>query len=223
MVSVLKRGFGLTKTEDSAIMTVAEMKALRNNVGSEEFERRIGLHCKEVFDLNEHGFFDGFEFISSELFVDIIVDDFTVKKDVIVYKCSNHNDGYDYCITVSFDGSVMFGQKIVNIFNGARFGDKFVTEMGDVVIYGRRIDNEIYGGCVVSSHFMMSKYKSFYVYDDGEFVGARDSRIDSNVVGRLADEDLDIVKAYVKKQLSDKDVDGYMQRFVDGYNNSVIL
>ena len=70
---------------------------------------------------------------------------------------------------------------------------------------------------------MMSKYKSFYVYDDGEFVGARDSRIDSNVVGRLADEDLDIVKAYVKKQLSDKDVDGYMQGFVDGYNNSVIL
>ena len=52
MVSVLKRGCGLTRTEDSAMLTVAEMKALRNNVGSEEFERRIGLHCKEVFYFN---------------------------------------------------------------------------------------------------------------------------------------------------------------------------
>ena len=221
MVSVLKRGFGLTRTEDSAIMSVAEMKAVRNDVDSVEFKHRIGLHCKEVFDLNEYGFFDGFKFIKSELLEDVVVDD--DMRDVIVYKCENLDEGYDYNITVSFDGSVMFGRKIVNIFKHARFGDKFVTEMGDVVIYGRRIDNEIYGGCVVSSHFMMSKFKTFYVYDDGEFVGARDSRIDSNVVGRLADEDLDIVKAYVKKQLSDKDVDGYMQGFVDGYNNSVIL
>ena len=223
MVSVLKRGCGLTRTEDSAMLTVAEMKALRNHVGSEEFERRIGLHCKEVFDLNEHGFFDGFEFIKSELFEGIVVDGSGDKRDVIVYKCANRDDGYDYNITVSFDGSVMFGQRVSNIFKHARFGDKFVTEMGDVVIYGRRIDNEIYGGCVVSSHFMMSKFKTFYVYDDGEFVGARDSRIDSNVVGRLSDEDLDIVKAYVKKELTDKDVDGYMQGFIDGYNNSVIL
>ena len=223
MVPVLKRGFGLTRTEDSAIMSVAEMKAVRNDVDSVEFKHRIWLHSKELFDLNEHGFFDGFKFIKAELLEDAVADDSKVKKDVIVYKCEKRDEGYDYNITVSFDGSVMFGRKIVNIFKHARFGDKFVTEMGDVVIYGRRIDNEIYGGCVVSSHFMMSKYKSFYVYDDGEFVGARDSRIDSNVVGRLADEDLDIVKAYAKKQLSDKDVDGYMQGFVDGYNNSVIL
>ena len=174
-----------------------------------------------MFDLNEHGFFDGFEFIKSELFEGVVVGD--DMRDFIVYKCEKRDEGYDYNITVSFDGSVMFGRKIVNIFKHARFGDKFVTEMGDVVIYGRRIDNEIYGGCVVSSHFMMSKFKTFYVYDDGEFVGARDSRIDSNVVGRLSDEDLDIVKAYVKKELTDKDVDGYMQGFIDGYNNSVIL
>ena len=223
MVLAVKRGCGLIKTKDSAIMTVAEMKALRKDVAAYEFDQRIELHCKELFDLNEHGFFDGFKFIKSELFEDIVVDVSKIKKDVIVYKCENHNDGYDYCITVSFDGSVMFGRKIVNIFKHARFGDKFVTEMGDVVIYGRRIDNEIYGGCVVSSHFMMSKFKTFYVYDDGEFIGERDSSIDSNVVGRLDAEDLDIVKAYVKKELSDKDVDGYMQGFVDGYNNSVIL
>ena len=61
-------------------------------------------------------------------------------------------------------------------------------------------------------------------YDNGEFIGSRESSIDSNVVGRLGDEDLDIVKAYVKKELSDKDdVDGYMQGFIDGYNNCVIL
>lgn len=204
------------------MMSVDEMKALRRDVGSVEFEHRIGLHCKEVFDLNEHGFFDGFEFIKSELFEGVVVDCSGDKRDVIVYKCANHNDGYDYSITVSFDGSVMFGQKIVNIFNGARFGDKFVTEKGDVVIYGRRIDTETYLGRV-TSHFLMSKYKTFYVYDNGEFIGARDSSIDSNVVGRLNDEDLDIVKAYVKKELSDKDVDGYMQGFIDGYNNCVIL
>ena len=223
MVSALKRGCGLTRTEDSAIMTVGEMKALRNNVSGEEFEHRIGLHCKELFDLNEHGFFDGFEFISSELFGDIIVDDFSVKKDVIVYKCANRDDGCDYNITVSFDGSVMFGQRVSNIFKGARFGDKFVTENGDVVIYGRRIDTESSGGRVIGSHFLMSKYKAFYVYDNGEFIGARNSSIDSNVIGRLDDDVLDIVKAYVKKELGDKDVDGYMQGFVDGYNNSVIL
>ena len=223
MVSAVKRGFGLTRTDDSAIMTVAEMKALRRDVGAVEFERRIGLHCKEVFDLNEHGFFDGFEFIKSELFEGVVVDGSGDKRDVIVYKCANRDDGYDYSITVSFDGSVMFGQKIVNIFNGARFGDKFVTEKGDVVIYGRRIDTESSGGRVIGSHFLMSKYKAFYVYDNGEFIGARNSSIDSNVIGRLDDDDLDIVKAYVKKELGDKDVDGYMQGFVDGYNNSVIL
>ena len=222
MVSVLKRGCGLTRTDDNVIMTVAEMKALRNVVGSEEFEHRIGLHCKELFDLNEHGFFDGFEFIKSELFEGVVVDGSGDKRDVIVYKCANRDDGYDYCITVSFDGSVMFGRKIVNIFKGARFGDKFVTENGDVVIYGRRIDTESYGGRVIS-HFLMSEYKTFYVYDNGEFIGARDSSIDSNVVGRLGDDDLDIVKAYVKKELGDKDVDGYMQGFIDGYNNSIIL
>ena len=222
MVSAVKRGFGLTKTKDSAIMSVAEMKALRKDVDTVEFKHRIWLHSKELFDLNEHDFFDGFKFIKSELLEDAIVDDSNIKKDVIVYKCEKLDEGYDYNITVSFEGSVMFGRKIVNIFKHARFGDKFVTEMGDVVIYGRRIDNEIYGGCVVSSHFMMSKYKTFYVYDDGEFIGARDSSIDSNVVGRLDKDDLDIVKAYVKKELSDKDVDGYMQVFVDGYNNCVI-
>lgn len=207
-------------------MTVAEMKALRIDVGTVEFKHRIWLHSKEVFDLNEHGFFDGFKFINSELFEGVVMDDPNVEKDdmvyKIVYKCENRDDGYDYSITVSFDGSVMFGQKIVNIFNGARFGDKFVAEKGDVVIYGRRIDNETYLGRV-TSHFLMSKYKTFYVYDDGEFIGARDSTIDSNVVGRLDADELDIVKAYVKKELSDKDVDGYMQGFVDGYNNSVIL
>ena len=76
---------------------------------------------------------------------------------------------------------------------------------------------------MIGSHFLMSKYKAFYVYDNGEFIGARNSSIDSNVIGRLDDDDLDIVKAYVKKELGDKDVDGYMQGFVDGYNNSVIL
>ena len=204
-------------------MTLAEMKALRRDVDDEEFERRIELHCKELFDLNEHGFFDGFEFIKSELVNDAVVDGSNFGKWVIVYKCANRGDGYDYSITVSFDGSVMFGQRVSNIFKGARFGDKFVTENGDVVIYGRRIDTESCGGRAIGSHFLMSKYKAFYVYDNGEFIGGSDSSTDSNVVGRLDDDELDIVKAYVKKELADKDVDGYMQGFIDGYNNSVIL
>ena len=222
-MSTVKRGFVLIEIDDSAIMTVTEMKALRNDVGSEEFERRIGLHCKEVFDLNEHGFFDGFEFIKSELFEGVVVDCSGDKRDVIVYKCANRDDGYDYNITVSFDGSVMFGQRVSNIFKGARFGDKFMTEKGDVVIYGRRIDTASHGGRVIGTHFLMSKYKAFYVYDNGEFIGGSDSSTDSNVVGRLGEDDLDIVKAYVKKELGDKDVDGYMQGFIDGYNNFVIL
>ena len=76
---------------------------------------------------------------------------------------------------------------------------------------------------MIGTHFLMSKYKAFYVYDNGEFIGGSDSSTDSNVVGRLGDDDLDIVKAYVKKELGDKDVDGYMQGFIDGYNNCVIL
>ena len=70
---VSKRGFGLTRTED--MLTVCEMKALRKDVSADDFEYRIGLHCKELFELNEHGFFDGFEFIWSELFEDVIVAD----------------------------------------------------------------------------------------------------------------------------------------------------
>ena len=202
-------------------MTLAEMKALRRDVDDEEFERRIELHCKELFDLNEHGFFDGFEFIKSKMFNDAVVDGSNIGKYVIVYKCANRDDGYEYSITVSFDGSVMFGPKVVNIFKGARFGDKFVTEKGDVVIYEKQNLPVEYRGCAIGSHILMSKYKMFYVYDNGEIIG--NNSIDSNVVGRLSDEDLDIVKAYVKKELGDKDVDGYMQGFIDGYNNCVIL
>ena len=203
------------------MMTLAEMKALRRDVDDEEFERRIELHCKELFDLNEHGFFDGFEFIKSKMFNDAVVDGSNIGKYVIVYKCANRDDGYEYSITVSFDGSVMFGPKVVNIFKGARFGDKFVTEKGDVVIYEKQNLPVEYRGCAIGSHILMSKYKMFYAYDNGEIIG--NNSIDSNVVGRLSDEDLDIVKAYVKKELGVKDVDGYMQGFIDGYNNCVIL
>ena len=89
MVSVLKRSCGLTRTDE--MMSVDEMKALRNDVGSEEFERRIGLHCKELFELNENGFFDGFKFIKSELFVDVVVGDDVI--DFIIYRCMGC-DGY---------------------------------------------------------------------------------------------------------------------------------
>lgn len=202
------------------MLTLAEMKALRRDVDNEEFEQRIGLHSKEIFDLNEHGFFDGFEFIKSRLFEDFIVGD--DMRDVIVYICDKCDDGYEYCITVSFDGSVMFGRKIVNIFKNARFGDKFVTENGDVLIYGRQMEttNE---WIKMAIHFLMGKHKTYQVYDNGMYVKGFASSIDSNVVGRLSDEDLDVVRAYVKKELSDKDVDGYMQGFIDGYNNCVIL
>ena len=222
MVSAVKRGFGLTRTEDSAMLTVAEMKALRRDVDSVEFEQRIGLHCKKVFDLNEHGFFDGFEFIGSELFEGVVVDCSGDKRDVIVYKCTNRDDGCDYNITVSFDGSVMFGRKIVNIFKHARFGDKFVTDNGNVLIYGQRSETTS-RGFDMGVHFLMGAHDMYHVYDNGEYVKGWASFIDSCVVGRLGDDDLDIVKAYVKKELGDKDVDGYMQGFVDGYNNSVIL
>ena len=201
------------------MMTLSEMKALRRDVATDDFEYKVGLHCKELFDLNENGFFDGFKFIKSRVFEYFIVGD--DMRDAIVYICDKHDDGYEYCITVSFDGSVMFGRKIVNIFKHARFGDKFVTENGDVLIYGRQMEttNE---WIKMAIHFLMGKYKTYQVYDNGMYVKGFASSIDSKVVGRLDADDLDIVKAYVKKELSDKDVDGYMQGFIDGYNNFVI-
>ena len=202
------------------MMSVAELKSLRRNVGSEEFERRVGLHCKELFELNENGFFDGFEFIKSELYEDAVIGD--DMRDVIVYKCENRDDGYDYNITVSFDGSVMLWRKLMNIFKGARFGDKFVTENGEVLIYGRQTDS-VYGGGGMGVHVLMGKRNVYEVYDNGEYLNGWTPQLDADVVGRLGEEDLDIVKAYVKKELADKDVDGYMQGFVDGYNNCVIL
>ena len=202
------------------MLSVDEMKALRNDVSSEEFERRIGLHCKELFDLNEHGFFDGVEYIKSELFEDVnLVDDM---RDIIFYKCKKCDDDYEYCITVSFDGSVMFFRKLMNIFKGARFGDKFVTENGEVLIYGRQTDS-VYGGGDMGVHVLMGKRNVYEVYDNGEYFKGWTPQLDTDVVGRLSDQDFDIVKAYVKKELGEKDVDGYMQGFVDGYNNCVIL
>lgn len=201
------------------MMSVDEMKAFRNDVTADEFERRIELHCKELFELNEHGFFDGFKFIKSELFEGVVVGDDVI--DFIIYRCMGC-DGYEYNITVSFDGSFMFGRKIANIFKDARFGDKFVTENGDVLIYGRQTDTS-YGVSGLGCHFLMGKHKTFYVYDNGEYVKGCASLLDYRVVGRLDADDFDIVKAYVKKELGDKDDDGYMQGFIDGYNNSVIL
>ena len=200
------------------MMTVAELKTLRRDVGSEEFERRVGLHCKELFELNENGFFDGFEFIKSELYEDWIVGD--DMRDVIFYRCNSSRDGYEYKIAVSFDGSVMFFRKLMNIFKGARFGDKFVTENGEVLIYGRQTDS-VYG-CDMGVHVLMGKRSVYEVYDNGECFKGWNSQLDADVVGRLSDEDFDIVRAYVKKELGDKDVDGYMQGFIDGYNNFVI-
>ena len=201
--------------------TVAEMKALLKDVGSEKFESILRLHCKKVFELNENGFFDGFEFISSEVFEDVTLHGHDGKRDVIVYKCANREDGYDYNITVSLNGSVMFRRKIANIFKNARFGDKFVTDKGDVLIYQRRMETS-HEGSGMGVHFLIGEYKIFYVYDNGEFADGINSSIDTHVVGRLGDEELDIVKAYVKKELGDKVVDGYMQGFLDGYNNCVI-
>ena len=200
------------------MMSVAELKTLRRDVGSEEFERRVGLHCKELFELNENGFFDGFDFIKSELYEDAVIGD--DMRDVIVYRCTGR-DGYEYNITVSFDGSVMLWRKLMNIFNGARFGDKFVTENGEVLIYGRQTDS-VYG-CDMGVHVLMGKRNVYEVYDNGEYLNGWTPQLDTDVVGRLGEEDLDIVKAYVKKELADKDVDGYMQGFVDGYNNCVIM
>ena len=200
------------------MLTVAELKALRRDVGSEEFERRVWLHCKELFELNENGFFDGYEFIKSELCEDWIVGD--DMRDVIFYRCTGR-DGYEYKIAVSFDGSVMFFRKLMNIFKGARFGDKFVTENGEVLIYGRQTDS-VYG-CDMGVHVLMGKRSVYEVYDNGECFKGWNSQLDADVVGRLTDEDFDIVKAYVKKELLDKDVDGYIQGFIDGYNNSVIV
>ena len=202
--------------------TVAEMKALLKDVGSENFESILRLHCKKVFELNENGFFDGFEFISSEVYENVRVECSDEKQDVIVYKCAKRDDGYDYCITVSLNGSVMFRRKIVNIFKNARFGDKFVTDKGDVLIYQRRMKTS-HEGSGMGVHFLIGEYKIFYVYDNGEFADGINSSIDTHVVGRLSDEDFDIVRAYVKKEFGDKDVDGYMQGFLDGYNNCVIV
>ena len=202
------------------MMTVAELKTLRSDVGSEEFERRVGLHCKELVELNENGFFDGFELIKSELYEDFIIGD--DMRDVIFYRCEKRSDGYEYNIAVSFDGSVMFFRKLMNIFKGARFGDKFVTENGEVLIYGRQTDS-VYGGGGMGVHVLMGKRNVYEVYDNGEYFKGWTSQLDADVVGRLGDEDLDIVKAYVKKELADKDVDGYIQGFIDGYNNSVIM
>ena len=202
------------------MMTVAELKTLRSDVGSEEFERRVGLHCKELVELNENGFFDGFELIKSELYEDFIIGD--DMRDVIFYRCEKRSDGYEYNIAVSFDGSVMFGRKLMNIFKGARFGDKFVTENGEVLIYGRQTDS-VYGGGDMGVHVLMGKRNVYEVYDNGEYFKGWTSQLDADVVGRLGADDLDIVKAYVKKELADKDVDGYIQGFIDGYNNSVIM
>ena len=201
------------------MMTLSEMKALRRDIAAYEFDQRIELHCKELFELNEHGFFDGLEFIGSEMYEGVAVRDDVL--DVIVYSCKG-SDGYNYRITVSFDGSVMLWRKLMNIFKGARFGDKFVTENGEVLIYGRQTDS-VYGGGGMGVHVLMGKRNVYEVYDNGEYFKGWTSQLDADVVGRLGADDLDIVKAYVKKELADKDVDGYIQGFIDGYNNSVIM
>lgn len=165
------------------MMSVEEMKTIRRDVSSEEFDRRIRLYCKELFELNEHGFFDGLEFIKSGLFEDFIVGD--DMRDVIVYSCKG-GEGYNYCITVSFDGSVMLRRKITNVFKDARFGDKFVTENGDVLINGRQSDGT-YDGSGMGVHFLMGKHKVYYVFDNGEYVKGCASLLDYHVVGRFGE------------------------------------
>ena len=115
---------------------------------------------------------------------------------------------------------------IGNLFDGARFGDRFLTKDGQVAIYQSKIECERSCGTSWSGralHNLMTDDRVYSVYDDGKSVMDGKKTDAYTIVSRVTDDE-DFIDAIAIKEcpFDDSCFSGfYMTAFKNGFKKAL--
>ena len=113
-----------------------------------------------------------------------------------------------------------------SLFDGARFGDRFLTKDGQVAIYQSKI--ECGRSCGTSwngrtLHNLMTDDRFYSVYDDGKSVVDGKKTDDYTIVSRVIDDE-DFINAIAIKECpfgESECADNYKAAFKDGFKKAL--
>ena len=116
-----------------------------------------------------------------------------------------------------------------NLFDGARFGDRFLTKDGYVAIYQRRIECVESGGTIWAGlkeytlHNLMTDDRVFNVDDEGKCVEDGIRNDSYTIVSRVIDDE-DFIDAIAIKEcpfLESEYADNYKDAFKEGFKKAL--
>ena len=112
---------------------------------------------------------------------------------------------------------------IGNLFDGARFGDRFLTKNGRVAIYQNRFECGSSGGTPCTLHNLMTDDKFYTVDDDGKCINNGITFDSYTIVSRVTDDE-DFIDAIAIKEcpFDDSCFSGfYMTAFKNGFKKAL--
>ena len=112
---------------------------------------------------------------------------------------------------------------IGNLFDGARFGDRFLTKNGRVAIYQNRFECGSSGGTPCTLHNLMTDDRFYSVYDDGTSVMDGKKTDAYRIVSRVIDDE-DFIDAIAIKECpfgESECADNYKAAFKDGFKKAL--
>ena len=179
----------------------------------EEYVGLMRRHCQDVFDSNAYGYFDNLRLVT----FGFDVNECGVKMHFI---CTDGDDCRYDILLESIDGMRMEYKKCFNPMDNAKFGEKFLTVDGDVVIYyERKCTDDAHGGCSFTHKVLSSKYGIYEVDDKGHAAFTQASDVRCKVCDDV--EESYAIKCYAKKEMR-SDSDEYERGFLDGYKSGVV-
>ena len=113
-----------------------------------------------------------------------------------------------------------------NLFDGARFGDRFLTKNEKVAIYQSKIECGSSGGTSLSGrtlHNLMTDDRVYSVYDDGTSVMDGKKTDAYTIVSRVIDDE-DFIDAFAIKECpfgESEYADNYKAAFKDGFKKAL--
>ena len=113
-----------------------------------------------------------------------------------------------------------------NLFDGARFGDRFLTKDGQVAIYQSKMECGSSGGTSWSGrtlHNLMTDDRVYSVYDDGKSVMDGKKTDAYTIVSRVIDDE-DFIDAIAIKECpfgESECADNYKAAFKDGFKKAL--
>ena len=116
-----------------------------------------------------------------------------------------------------------------NLFDGARFGDRFLTKDGSIAIYQRRVEYVSSPGAgwtelnVVTLHNLMTNGRFYTVDNDGKCTEDKYFSDSYSIVSRVIDEE-DFIDAIAIKECpfgESECADNYKAAFKDGFKKAL--